>query len=225
MRRVLMGVPMEPVVVYGAPWCPDCRRSKAFLVEQRVPFTWIDVDSDEEGLRVVQQIQHGGRTIPTIVFADGSHLIEPTNAELAGKLGLTLRADRTIYETIIIGGGPAGLSAAIYAAREGLEALVLERSALGGQASTTNRIDNYPGFPEGVAGSELVERLVAHATRYGVELMTGVEVSTLSREPDCVLVTTSAGDVYGADCVIVATGSHYRRLEGPGESELIGLGV
>ena len=216
---------MDQITVYGAPWCPDCRRSKAFLMEQRVPFTWVDIDTDAEGLRFVEELQRGGRTIPTIVFPDDSHLLEPSNAELAEKLGLQLRAARRIYDILILGGGPAGLSAAIYAAREGLEALVIERGALGGQAGTTDRIDNYPGFPEGIGGAELADRLIAHARRYGVELLSAVEVSGIRREADCVMVTTVSGDTYGADALIVATGSRYRRLGVPGESGLIGLGV
>ena len=216
---------MDQITVYGAPWCPDCRRSKAFLQEQRIPFAWIDIDTDADGLRFVEELQHGGRTIPTIMFPDGSHLLEPSNVELAEKLGLQLRADRMIYDVLILGGGPAGLSAAIYAAREGLDALVIERGALGGQAGTTDRIDNYPGFPEGIGGTDLADRLVAHARRYGVELLSAVEVSGIPREPDCVMVTTSTGDMYGADAVIIATGSQYRRLGVPGEAGLIGLGV
>lgn len=216
---------MKQITVYGAPWCPDCRRSKAFLMEQRIPFTWVDIDTDAQGLRLVEELQHGGRTIPTITFPDGSHLLEPSNVELAEKLGLQLRAGRMIYDLLILGGGPAGLSAAIYAAREGLDALVIERGALGGQAGTTDRIDNYPGFPEGIGGAELADRLVAHARRYGVELLSAVEVVGITREPDCVMVTTTTGDVYGADAVIIATGSQYRRLGVPGEAGLIGLGV
>ncbi len=216
---------MNQITVYGAPWCPDCRRSKAFLMEQRIPFTWIDIDTDVDGLRFVEELQKGGRTIPTITFPDGSHLLEPSNTELAEKLGLQLRAQRMVYDILILGGGPAGLSAAIYAAREGLDALVIERGALGGQAGTTDRIDNYPGFPEGIGGAELAERLIAHARRYGVELLSAVEVAGIRREPDCVMVTTSSGDMYGADAVIIATGSQYRRLGVPGEAGLIGLGV
>jgi len=216
---------MNQIIVYGAPWCPDCRRSKAFLMEQRVPFTWVDIDADADGLRLVEELQNGGRTIPTIVFPDGSHLLEPSNADLAEKLGLQLRAERMVYDVLILGGGPAGLSAAIYAAREGLDALVIERGALGGQAGTTDRIDNYPGFPEGIGGAELADRLIAHARRYGVELLSAVEVSGVHREDDCVMVTTASGDTYAADAVIVATGSQYRRLGVPGESGLIGLGV
>lgn len=216
---------MDQITVYGAPWCPDCRRSKAFLMEQRVPFAWVDIDSDAAGRRFVEQLQGGGRTIPTIVFPDGSHLLEPSNAELAERLGLRLRASRTIYDLLILGGGPAGLSAAIYAAREGLDALVLERSALGGQAGATERIDNYPGFPDGIGGAELADRLVAHARRYGVEMVSAADVVRVVREPDCVMASTAAGDIYGADAAIVATGSRYRRLGIPGEDGLIGLGV
>jgi thioredoxin reductase (NADPH) len=216
---------MDQITVYGAPWCPDCRRSKAFLNEQRVPYTWVDIDMDEAGRRFVEELQHGGRTIPTIVFPDGSHLLEPSNAELAEKLGLQLHAQRMMYDLVIIGGGPAGLAAAIYAAREGMEALVIERGGLGGQAGTTDRIDNYPGFPDGISGAELADRLVAHARRYGVELLSAVEVTGVIRDPNCVIVTTASGDMYGGDAVLVATGSRYRRLGVPGEDGLIGLGV
>ncbi len=216
---------MDRIVVYGAPWCPDCHRSRTFLNEQRIPYAWVDIDADGEGRRFVEELQHGGRTIPTIVFPDGSHLLEPSDPELAAKLGLQLKATRTAYDVVIVGGGPAGLSAAIYAAREGIDALVIERGALGGQAGTTDRIDNYPGFPDGIGGAELASRLVAHARRYGVEMLSAVEVAGIAREPECLAVTTTTGDTYEADAVIVATGSRYRRLGVPGEEGLIGRGV
>lgn len=216
---------MEQIIVYGAPWCPDCRRAKAFLTEQRVPYRWVDIDEDAAGRARVETLQGGGRTIPTIILPDGSFVLEPTNAELAARLGLQLKARRAVYDILVIGGGPAGLSAAIYAAREGMDALVLERGALGGQAGATDRIDNYPGFPEGIPGTELADRLVAHARRYGVELVQAADVASVTREPDCVMVGTSAGDVYGADAVLVTTGSRYRRLGIPGEEGLIGAGV
>jgi thioredoxin reductase (NADPH) len=216
---------MDRITVYGAPWCPDCARSKAFLMEQRVPFAWVDIDADVDGLRFVEELQQGGRTIPTIAFPDGSHLLEPSNAELAAKLGLALRADRSFYDLVVVGGGPAGLAAAIYAAREGMDALVVERGALGGQAGATDRIDNYPGFPDGIGGAELAARLVAHARRYDVEMISGVEVSTIGRESDLVRIETAAGDGYGAYASLVATGSTYRRLGVPGEDGLIGRGI
>ena len=216
---------MDQITVYGAPWCPDCRRSKSFLMDQRIQYRWVDIDADADGRAFVERLQGGGRTIPTIVFGDGSYLLEPSNAELAEKLGLQLRAKKSAYGLLIVGGGPAGLSAAVYAAREGVDALVLERGALGGQAGATERIDNYPGFPDGIRGQELADRLVAHAQRYGVELVSAVDVSRVSREPGCVAVGTAAGDEYRASAVIVATGSRYRRLGVPGEEGLTGLGV
>jgi thioredoxin reductase (NADPH) len=216
---------MAVVKVYGAPWCPDCKVSKRFLAEHRVPYEWIDIDEDPDGLRFVEELQKGGRTIPAIVFEDGSYLLEPSNDELARKLGLKLEPDRKFYDLAIVGGGPAGLAAAIYAAREGISAIVLERSALGGQAGVTERIDNYPGFPDGVGGAELADKFGAQARRYGVELVSAVGVSEVSREGSDLLLRLSSGGQVSAHAVLLATGSMYRRLDVPGEEELIGAGV
>ncbi len=216
---------MDRITVYGAPWCPDCRRSKGFLNEQRIDYAWVDIDQDAEGRAYVERLQGGGRTIPTIVFPDGSVLLEPSNTELAAKLGLQLKATRSAYDLAIVGGGPAGLAAAIYAAREGISALVIERGGLGGQAGTTERIDNYPGFPEGLTGAELADRLIAHARRYEVELLPAVEVAGVATELGRIAVTTSTGDRYIAEAALLATGSRYRRAGVPGEEGLIGLGV
>ena len=117
------------VTIYGAYWCPDCRRAKKFLGEQFVPYKWVDIEQDKNAELYVLEKNQGKRIIPTIVFQDGSFLVEPSNAELAKKLGLTTEAKKTYYDLIIIGGGPAGLTAAIYAAREGADTLLIERSA------------------------------------------------------------------------------------------------
>jgi thioredoxin reductase (NADPH) len=217
--------PSADIRVYGAPWCPDCKRAKKFLAEHRVAYDWVDIDEDREGLAYVERVQNGGRTIPTIVFADGSVLLEPSDEELARKLGLKLEAQRAFYDVAIAGGGPAGLVAAIYAAREGMDAVVLDRSALGGQAGVTERIDNYPGFPEGIGGADLAERFVAQARRYGVELLPAVSVESLGVEGDDVVVGLATGQQVCAHAAIVATGSTYRRLGVPGEDGLIGSGV
>ena len=216
---------MADVKVYGAPWCPDCKRSKKFLAEHRVPYEWIDVDGDADGLRFVEELQKGGRTIPTIVFPDGSHLLEPSDEDLARKLGLKIEADRRAYDLAIIGGGPAGLAAAIYAAREGIDSVVIDRSAIGGQAGVTERIDNYPGFPDGVGGAELAARFEAQAQRYGVELVAAVGVESVGREEGDVVLRLSNGQQVCVHAALIASGSTYRRLGVPGEEDLIGAGV
>jgi len=216
---------LADITVYGAPWCPDCRRSKQFLAEQRLQYDWVDIDQDPIGAALVRHKNDGRQIIPTIVFADGSFLAEPSNDELARKLGLTLKAERSFYDLIIIGGGPAGLTSAIYGAREGIDCLVVEKSALGGQAGVTERIDNYPGFPEGIKGGELAGRFVEQARRYGVELLPAVGVSALRRDGHEIAVMTDSGSEYRARAAIIATGSKYRKLNVPGEDDLIGAGI
>ena len=173
----------------------------------------------------MQQVQNGGLSIPTIVFEDGSILIEPSNAELATKLGLETRAKCNFYDLIIVGGGPTALTAAIYAARDGYDVLVIERSGLGGQAGITERLDNYPGFPEGVTGAEFAERIIAQAKRYGVELLSAQNVVKVGNDLDAHFVETDSGNKYRSNAVLIATGSTYKRLGATGEDEFIGAGI
>jgi thioredoxin reductase (NADPH) len=216
---------MSKIVVYGAPWCSDCKRAKKFLGEQRIHYDWIDVEENPEAVAFVEKINHGKRIIPTIVFEDGSILIEPSNAVLAAKLGLQTKAKLCYYDLIVVGSGPAGLTAALYAAREGIETLVIERAGLGGQAGVTERIDNFPGFPEGISGAEFADRLSRQAEKFGVEMLKAMEVKGLHAEGESCYVTTADGCDYGAHAVLVATGSKYRRLNVPGERDFIGAGV
>ena len=217
--------PTPNMTVYGAPWCPDCRRAKQFLGEQRVPYDWIDIDLDEEARDYVQRVNDGKQIIPTIVFEDGSILVEPTNSELALKLGIGLSASRTHYDLIVVGGGPAGLTAALYAAREGIDTLIVERSAVGGQAGVTEHIENYPGFPDGVRGAHLADQMRLQAERFGVEILQAQSVAGVRAMDNFKVVSTETGDEYSAGALIVATGSRYRRLDVPGEDDLIGAGI
>jgi thioredoxin reductase (NADPH) len=215
----------QDIKLYGTNWCSDCKRSKRFLGEQRVAYDFINIEEDLEGQAYVQRIQNGGMSIPTLLFADGSFLIEPTNAELAAKLGLETKAKCDFYDLIIVGGGPTALTSSIYAARDGFDVLVIERSGLGGQAGITERLDNYPGFPEGVSGAEFAERVIAQAKRYGVELLSAQNVVGVVPDGADHVVETEAGHKYRGHAVLLATGSTYKRLDVPGEDDYIGAGV
>jgi thioredoxin reductase (NADPH) len=220
-----MEINPDAITVIGASWCPDCRRAKAFLADQRVAYDWIDLEAHPGITEIVERVNHGARAIPTIIFPDGSHLTEPGNDELADKLGLSRSAKMSVYDLIIVGGGPTGLTAAIYAARENQKVLIVEKSAPGGQAGITECLDNYPGFPDGVEGHELADRMQQQAERYGVEILQAVAVSSITPSERGVEVTTATGETYEAHAVLVATGSVYRRTGAEGEGDLIGAGV
>ncbi len=213
------------IKLYGTDWCSDCKRSKKFLGEQRIHYEYINIEENMEEQAYVRELQKGGLTIPTIVFEDGSVLIEPSNAELAAKLGLETEAKCDFYDLITVGGGPTALTTAIYAARDGYDVLVIERSGLGGQAGITERLDNYPGFPEGVTGAEFAERIIEQAKRYGVELLSAQNVVKVGNDLDAHFVETKSGNRYRGNAVLIATGSTYKRLGVPGEDDFIGAGI
>ena len=165
-----------------------------------MPYENVDIDEHPEAIETLKELQDGGQIIPTVVYADGTHEVNPTDEALARRIGLSLEAERAAYDLVIIGGGPAGLAAAIYAAREGIDSIVVDGSALGGQAGISDRIDNYPGFPEGIGGAELAERFVAQAKRYGVELLSAVSVASIAPDGDDLVTTLASGQELTQPC-------------------------
>ena len=216
--------------VIGASWCPDCKRAKTFLGQHRIEFDWVDMETDPTAQAEVERINDGKRIIPTIIFPDGSILTEPSNDELAEKLGIIREASMDSYDVLIAGGGPTALTTAIYAARENLKVLIVEKSAVGGQAGVTERFDNYPGFPDGIGGAELAGRFELQAKRYGVEILQAVGVDSFKEVDNSegfagLDVTLSTGAVVQTRVLLVATGSTYRRTGAEGEADLIGAGI
>ena len=220
----------EKLRVIGASWCPDCKRAKTFLGQHRIEFDWVDMESDPTAQAEVERINDGKRIIPTIIFPDGLILTEPSNDELAEKLGIVREASMDSYDVLIAGGGPTALTTAIYAARENLKVLIVEKSAVGGQAGVTERFDNYPGFPDGIGGAELAGRFELQARKYGVEILQAVGVESF-KEVDTsegyagLDITLSTGAVVQSRVLLVATGSTYRRTGAEGEADLIGAGI
>ena len=216
--------------VIGASWCPDCKRAKTFLGQHRIEFDWVDMETDPTAQAEVERINDGKRIIPTIIFPDGSILTEPSNDELAEKLGIVREASMDSYDVLIAGGGPTAITTAIYAARENLKVLIVEKSAVGGQAGVTERFDNYPGFPDGIGGAELAGRFELQAKKYGVEILQAVGVESFKEVDNSegyagIDVTLSTGSVVQTRVLLVATGSTYRRTGAEGEADLIGAGI
>lgn len=213
------------ITVYTTAWCPDCKRAKNFFGEHRIQYLNVDIEETPEGVAFVENLNKGMRVIPTIIFPDGEVLVEPSNAQLAEKLGLKTNASKEYYDVIIIGSGPSGLTAALYLAREGMETLVIEKSGVGGQAGITQTLDNFPGFDEGISGADFADRLSRQARKFGVEILQAQEVTKIEEDGQYHIIHTSSGNHYHSKAILLASGARYRRMDIPGEDELIGINV
>jgi thioredoxin reductase (NADPH) len=224
--------PFEGLRLLAGRWAPRGHQIRDYLTRNQVPYAWLDPTEDEEGRRIVaslaptdQALSELDPAIPVVLFPDGSALRDPTNMQIAEKVGLQTRAALPFYDLVIVGGGPAGLAAAVYGASEGLKTILVEREAPGGQAGTTSRIENYLGFPAGLTGGDLARRALAQARRLGAEILSPQEVSGIRRDDPYRVVTMAGGVEIACQTIVVATGVSYRQLDLAGAAALAGAGI
>lgn len=211
--------------VIGYPYSPKSHAIKDFLSGNLIPYNFIDVESDERAYEILQLHGRSGSELPVVITSEGEPLCSPTIPVLAKALGLSATAKEDVYDLVIIGGGPAGLAAAVYAGSEGLKAVLIEKRAPGGQAGTSSRIENYLGFPNGVSGSDLTHRATQQVQRFGVEIVTPVEVDCIEGAGQFKKLTLSNGSSVNTKAVIVTTGVQYRELEAKGVQDFSGAGI
>ena len=213
------------VRLVGHRWSDRTHELKTFLARNHVPYRWYDVERDAEARRLAELAATSAHDFPIVLIPDGETLRSPSTLELAGALGLRTTAQQPLYDVCIVGGGPAGLAAAVYAASEGLSTVIVEREAPGGQAGQSAAIENYLGFPKGLTGSDLTQRAVAQVTRFGAEMVLARSVVGFqTKGPVHAVQLEGAGEIE-ARAVIVSTGVAYRRLEADGLDELTGRGA
>jgi thioredoxin reductase (NADPH) len=210
--------------VVGHRWSARSSEVREFLARNQIAYRWFESEAPD-GQRLMQAAGADGLRLPVVITPDGDALIEPTDAELASCVGLATTPSKDFYDLIVIGGGPAGLGAAVYGASEGLRTVLVERTATGGQAGQSSRIENYLGFPDGVSGAQLTERARRQATRFGAELLTTRDVVGLDVNGSARTVRFADGGTIDAHTVILATGVSYRQLGAPGLDDMTGRGV
>jgi len=215
----------EGIRVAGNTLSPASYAVKDFLASNQVPYQWIDMEDDASVRALLSGADGGATRLPMVLFPDGSTLVQPTPRELAEKLGMQTRAQKPFYDLIVVGGGPAGLAAAVYGASEGLRTILIEQSAPGGQAGTSSNIENYLGFPGGVSGADLARRAATQAKRFGAEIISAQEAVKIERQDPYRKVILSDGSELTGYAVLISPGMEVRRLEAPGVEQLIGAGI
>jgi len=218
----------EGIRVLGTRWSPRSYELRDFLARSHVPYQWIDVEgsaNDPETRRLLEALGPDASELPVVLFSDGTKLLNSAPAEVAQKVGLRTRAETSFYDLAIVGGGPAGLAAAVYGASEGLHTVMLDREAPGGQAGMSSRIENYLGFPAGLSGGDLARRAVVQARRFGVEILAPQEAVGVRVEGPYRIIKLADGSEISCHALMIATGVQWRRLEAPGIDRLQGAGV
>jgi thioredoxin reductase (NADPH) len=216
--------PVPETKVVGHRWSARSSGVREFLARNQVPYRWYQSDQ-AEGRRLLEAAGHDGMRLPLVIAPGGDVLLEPSDQDLAAQVGLSTSPAEEFYDLVVIGGGPAGLGAAVYGASEGLRTVLVERTATGGQAGQSARIENYLGFPDGISGAQLTDRARRQATRFGAELLTACEVDALEASGPARTVRFTDGSAIAAQSVILTTGVAYRQLDVPGLAELTGRGV
>jgi thioredoxin reductase (NADPH) len=220
--------PFEGIRVLGTRWSPRSYELRDFLARNHVPYQLIDVElsaNDAETKRLLDALGPEAASLPIVLFPDGTKLLESAPAEVAQKVGLRTRAQTSFYDLAIIGGGPAGLAAAVYGASEGLHTMIVEREAPGGQAGVSSRIENYLGFPAGLSGADLARRAVVQARRFGVEILPPQEAVAVRVEGPYRIIKLGDGSEISCHALMIATGVQWRRLDATGVDRLQGAGV
>jgi thioredoxin reductase (NADPH) len=218
----------EGIRVLGTRWHPKSYELRDFLARNHVPFQWIDVElnaNDPETKRLLDALGEEDFSLPVVLFPDGTKLLEGTFNQVASKVGLRTRAQTNFYDLAIVGGGPAGLAAAVYGASEGLKTVMIEREAPGGQAGLSSRIENYLGFPVGLSGADLARRAVVQAQRFGVEILAPQEATELRVDGPYRIVKLADGGEISCHALMIASGVQWRRMNVPGMDRLQGAGV
>ncbi|BDH55360.1 FAD-dependent oxidoreductase [Tsukamurella sp. PLM1] len=216
--------PVPETKVVGHRWSARSSEVREFLARNQIPYRWYTAESTE-GQRLLAAAGSDGQLLPLVAAADGTALCAPSDSELAEHVGLNTTPAEEFYDLVVIGAGPAGLGAAVYGASEGLRTVLIERSATGGQAGQSSRIENYLGFPDGVSGTQLTDRARRQATKFGAEMITAADVVALEVTGSGRRVRFADGTVVGAHTVILATGVAYRQLDAPGMERLTGAGI
>lgn len=218
----------QGIRVLGTRWSPRSYDLRDFLARNHVPYQWIDVEgtaNDPETKRLMDALGTEAANLPVVLFQDGTRLLDSVPADVAQKVGLQVHAETDFYDLAIVGGGPAGLAAAVYGASEGLHSVIIEREAPGGQAGMSSRIENYLGFPAGLSGNDLARRAVVQARRFGVEILSPQEASGVRTEGPYRIVKLADGSEISCHALMIATGVQWRRLEAPGVDRLQGAGI
>jgi thioredoxin reductase (NADPH) len=226
----------EGVRVVGDRWSADTHRIKDFLARNQIPYRWLDVERDAEAQQLLAACEENGTgggaapssdpsALPLVFFPDGEPAANPGNGDLARRVGLRTEAADPFYDLVIVGGGPAGLAAAVYGASEGLRTVLVEREAPGGQAGTSSRIENYLGFPAGLSGEDLARRAVAQARKFEAEILTPAEAVGLRTNDGYHVLSLDNGTDVACHAAVIATGVQYRKLPQPGAEALTGRGI